>query len=108
MSKKITLKTKTIISTIITIIVIMLAVFMLIMVCFCFSKYNKKQPSILYNTFIVVESNYDYSEDKDCYKTYDKNTGVMYYIISSSDKDTNPTISPIYDAEGNLMVYKGN
>lgn len=37
---------------------------------------------------------------------YDKNTKVKYFILKTSDHENG--ITPLYNADGSLQIYKGN
>lgn len=64
------------------------------------SSYNPGDD--IYEQFIIVDSKYDFSFGY-LYTVYDKDTKVMYYIVSSTHKGG---ISPIYDTDGTVKIYQ--
>lgn len=56
----------------------------------------------LYDQFITVEK-YGNTE-RGLYIVYDKDTKVMYYLV---DDAYQMALSPIYNADGTIKIYKG-
>lgn len=64
------------------------------------SSYNPGDD--IYEQFIIVDSVYDFNFGY-LYTVYDKDTKVMYYVMSSGYKGG---ISPIYEADGTVKIYQ--
>lgn len=69
----------------------------------CKTTVYKTNNKIYWDKFIVIEEchNIEYGRLK---IIYDKDTKVMYYYIMEG---SSRAISPIYNADGTVMVYEG-
>lgn len=64
---------------------------------------DEKQEKDINNQFIIVSEDHNINTGN-LYITYDKDTKVMYYIATGAYKYA---ISPIYDTDGSIKIYKG-
>ena len=81
------------------ILLLMIAVLML-----CGCNKDETELDMINNQFVIVSKDYNFNTGN-LYITYDKDTKVMYYIASAPYKYA---ISPIYDTNGNIKIYKGD
>ena len=83
---------------------IIILVLITLMLTGCKTKTYKTNNEIYWDKFIVIEerNNIEYGRLK---IVYDKDTKVMYYFITST---YSRTITPIYNADGTVMVYEGS
>lgn len=64
---------------------------------------GEKGEKDINNQFIIVSEDHNINTGN-LYITYDKDTKVMYYVSTGSYKYA---ISPIYDTDGSVKIYKG-
>lgn len=83
---------------------IIILVLITLMLTGCETKTYKTNNKVYWDKFIVIEerNNMEYGNLR---IVYDKDTKVMYYFT----KDTySKAISPIYNADGTVMIYGGS
>ena len=82
---------------------LLLFLFITVLLSFCGCNKEETELDMINNQFVIVSKDYNINTGN-LYITYDKNTKVMYYIASAPYKYA---ISPIYDTDGSIKIYKG-
>lgn len=82
---------------------LLLSLFVIVSLSFCGCNKDKIESNMINNQFVIVSKDHNINTGN-LYITYDKDTKVMYYIASASYKYV---ISPIYDTDGSIKIYKG-
>jgi hypothetical protein len=83
---------------------LLLFLFLIASLSFCGCNKDETELDMINNQFVIVSKDYNLNTGN-LYITYDKNTKVMYYIASAPYKYA---ISPIYDTDGSIKIYKGD
>ena len=83
---------------------IIVLVLMTLILTGCKTTTYKTNNEVYWDKFIVIEERRNIAYGS-LSIVYDKDTKVMYYFIEST---YNQTVSPIYNADGTVMVYGGS
>ena len=70
----------------------------------CKTKTYKTNNEVYWDKFTVIEERHNSAYGR-LKIVYDKDTRVMYYLIVDT---YSRSISPIYNADGTVMVYRGS
>ena len=81
--------------------IIVVLVVLAMLVSGCYHNYNIKytEQNILSGQFIILETNIYNGQTHLC---YDKNTNIMYYLISNG---SGSGIAPYYTSEGRIGIW---